>query len=128
MAGKYGAMDHSGLMNTGRNRTREEWREAHVEWRLMNAKGWLEQAWTNMERVREGKTAKKVETLGQEIEAMREILTRTAKNDWFEYPAGSRLLYFRFPQRYRLQARAGVKVWYNEKGPYKQGATTASET
>jgi hypothetical protein len=82
-----------------------------------NAKGWLERAWTNMERVKEGKTGKKTEALGQEIEAIREILTRTAGTDWFEQPAGSRLLYFCFPQRYRVQARAGVKVWYNEKGP-----------
>jgi hypothetical protein len=117
MTRKYGAMDNSGLRNAGRINTREEWLETHRKWRLGNAKGWLERAWTNMERVREGKTGKKTESLVQEIEAILEILTRTAENDWFEYPAGSRLLYFCFPQRYRLQARAGVKVWYNEMGP-----------
>jgi hypothetical protein len=83
MTGKYEAMDHSVLRNTGRIRTREEWIEARMKWRLMNAKGWLEQAWTNTERVREGKKAKKAEALEQEIEAMREILTRTAENNWF---------------------------------------------
>ena len=97
MTGKYGAMDHSSLRNTGRIMTREEWQEAHMTCRFMNVKGWLERAWTNMERVREGKTAKKAEALGQEIQAMIEILRRTAGNDWFEYPAGSRLLYICFP-------------------------------
>ena len=84
MTGKYGAMDHSALRNTGRIRTREEWLEAHMKWRLMNAKGWLERAWTNTEQVREGKTAKKAEALEQEIKAMREILSRTVENNWFE--------------------------------------------
>jgi hypothetical protein len=56
MTRKYGAMDHSGLRNSGRINTREEWLETHRKWRLGNAKGWLERAWTNMERVREGNT------------------------------------------------------------------------
>ena len=51
------------------------------------------------------------------MEAMREIVWRLAWNKWFEYPAGSRLLYFRFPGRYRLQALGGVRVWYNKAGP-----------
>jgi len=42
MAGKYGVMEHSRLMSTGRSRTREEWQEAHMEWISTNASGWLE--------------------------------------------------------------------------------------
>jgi hypothetical protein len=81
MTRKYRAMDHSGLRNAGRISTREEWLETHLKWRVENARGWLERAWTNMERVIEGKTAKKAEALRQEIKAMREILWRTAEID-----------------------------------------------
>ena len=87
MAGKYGTMEHSSLTSTVRSRTREEWQEAHMVWRLTNASGWLVRAWKDKERVREGKTTRQAEVLGQEIEAMREIMWRTAENDWFEYAA-----------------------------------------
>jgi hypothetical protein len=40
------------------------------------------------------------QSAAKEANAMREILWRATANDWFEYPAGSRLLFFRFPPRY----------------------------
>ena len=48
---------------------------------------------------------------------MQEIIRRSTSNDWFEYPAGSRLHYFRFPTRYRLQARDGTSVFFKDRGP-----------
>ncbi len=49
--------------------------------------------------------------------AMREIMKQAADNNWFEYPAGLRLHYFRFPECYCLQARNGVTVFFKDKGP-----------
>ena len=40
----------------------------------------------------------------EEAEAMQDILWRASENEWFQCPIGSRLLFFRFPQRYRTQA------------------------
>ena len=42
---------------------------------------------------------------------------QAGENDWFEYPAGSRLIFFRFPERYRLEAKWGVRVMFTSKGP-----------
>jgi len=50
-------------------------------------------------------------------EALQEIMRRAANNDWFEYPAGSRLHYFRFPSRYQRAARDGVRVFFQDEGP-----------
>ncbi len=36
--------------------------------------------------------------------AIQEIIWRATQNDWFEYPGGSWLHYFRFPSRYQSQA------------------------
>jgi hypothetical protein len=48
---------------------------------------------------------------------MREIMKQAADNDWFEYPNGLRMHYFFFPERYRLQARNGVTIFFKDKGP-----------
>jgi hypothetical protein len=50
-------------------------------------------------------------------EAMQEIVDRAADNDWFEYPVGSQLHYFRFPECYCLQAQYGVSVFFKDSGP-----------
>jgi hypothetical protein len=50
-------------------------------------------------------------------EAMQEIVRRSTGNDWFEYPAGSRLHYFRFPIRYQFQARDGTSIFFKDRGP-----------
>ena len=41
-----------------------------------------------------------------------EIVWRAAFNEWFEYPNGSRLVYFRFPSRYQALARDGVAPFF----------------
>jgi hypothetical protein len=55
----------------------------------------------------------------KEATALREILWRATNNDWFEYPAGSRLIFFRFPTRYVKQALEGVRVMYTASGPHQ---------
>jgi hypothetical protein len=54
----------------------------------------------------------------KDAEAMRDILWRASENDWFEYPAGLRFIFFCFPARYRTQAKQGVKVMFTCKGPF----------
>jgi hypothetical protein len=53
----------------------------------------------------------------KDADAIRDILWRTTKNDWFEYPLGSRLIFFCFPACYCTQAKRGVKVTFTCKGP-----------
>ena len=42
---------------------------------------------------------------------------RCVGNSWFEYDRGSRLMYFRFPKKYRNLARDGVPCYFLEPGP-----------
>jgi hypothetical protein len=53
----------------------------------------------------------------KDVEAVHVILWQSARNDWFEYPLRSRLIFFHFPARYQTQAKRGVKVLYTCKGP-----------
>jgi hypothetical protein len=53
----------------------------------------------------------------EDAEAIHNVLWRATRNDWFEYPLGSRLIFFCFPTRYRTQAKRGVRVFYTCKGP-----------
>ncbi len=53
----------------------------------------------------------------KDAEAIHDVLWRAARNNWFEYPLGSRLIFFRFPMRYRTQAKRGIRVFYTCKGP-----------
>ena len=48
---------------------------------------------------------------------IREIVRRACNNSWFEYGAGSRLHFFRFPSKYRTIARDGVPVFFKSPGP-----------
>jgi hypothetical protein len=57
------------------------------------------------EKLRSGNTV-----TAEDVEAIRDILWRASVNNWFEYPFGSRLIFFCFPARYRSQAKRGVKV------------------
>ena len=52
-----------------------------------------------------------------DLEAMQEILWRATRNDWFEYPSGSRLIFSRFPQKYRNLARDGVPIFFVGPAP-----------
>ena len=53
----------------------------------------------------------------EDVDAIQLILWRAASNSWLEYPYGSSLLFFRFPPRYRTQAKRGVWVMFTCKGP-----------
>ncbi len=53
----------------------------------------------------------------EDANAIRDILWRSAGNNWFEYPTGFHLIFFRFPAQYRLQAKRGVRVMFSSKGP-----------
>jgi hypothetical protein len=53
----------------------------------------------------------------EDLTAIHDILWRAASNNWFEYPLGSRLIFFRFPARYRSEAKRGVNVFFTSKGP-----------
>jgi hypothetical protein len=57
------------------------------------------------------------QNLVEEAEGMRDILWRAAENKWFQCPVGSRLLFFRFPPRYRKQALRGVRIMFTDRGP-----------
>lgn len=52
--------------------------------------------------------------------AMQEIIWRSSNNEWFEYPCGSRLHFFRFPKQYRAVARDGVPNFFSSPGPTKK--------
>jgi hypothetical protein len=65
-----------------------------------------------VKRVRGGNTKALKDT-----EAIHNVLWRAARNNWFEYPLGSRLIFFCFPMRYCTQAKSGVRVFYTCKGP-----------
>ncbi len=54
---------------------------------------------------------------GEDANASRDILWHAAGNDWFEYPTGLHLIFFRFPVRYCMQAKRGVRVMFSSKGP-----------
>jgi hypothetical protein len=55
--------------------------------------------------------------LGKEKEAMRSLLWHATEALWFEYNAGSRLYYFRFPLRYQRIAQDGVPIYFEQPGP-----------
>jgi predicted deacylase len=124
MSEKFGAMKHIGLMSAGRTRSREEWREVHKHWRTSNAEGWLEQAWRVGEQVREGRMGRQLETLKQEMEAMREIMWRAAENGWFEYSLGSQTLVFPVPEKIQATGAGRSEGVVCEEGPHKQGTAT----
>jgi hypothetical protein len=65
-----------------------------------------------VERVKGGNTKALEDT-----EAIYDVLWQAARNDWFKYPLGLRLIFFRFPTRYCAQAKRGVGVLYTCKGP-----------
>ena len=59
----------------------------------------------------------KLGTAKADASAMREIMWRAAHNEWFDYPVGSRLHFFRFPTKYRALARDGVPNFFITPGP-----------
>eukprot|EP00956_Cyclotella_meneghiniana_P000084 scaffold152_cov52-Cyclotella_meneghiniana.AAC.4 len=59
----------------------------------------------------------KLTQLGKELEAVRNILWHANETNWFEYLSGSRLHHFRFPIRYRNEARDGTRIYFEKAGP-----------
>ena len=49
------------------------------------------------------------------------LLWHSTQTDWFEYNAGSKLVHFRFPKRYRKLARDGVPIFFEKPGPTTRG-------
>jgi hypothetical protein len=45
------------------------------------------------------------------------MLWHNVHTNWFEFHAGSRLIHFHFPARYRTMACDGVPVWFERLGP-----------
>jgi hypothetical protein len=60
---------------------------------------------------------RKNQRVAKETDAIRDIIWRAAKNEWFKYPASLRLIFFCFPDCYRTQALRGVRVLFTSKGP-----------
>ena len=58
-----------------------------------------------------------VQRVCEEVDAVKNILWHASETDWFEYFSGSRLHHFRFPKRYRKEARDGVKIYFETAGP-----------
>ena len=56
----------------------------------------------------------------RDVHAMRDIVWRCQQNSWFEYTSGSRLFYYRYPQRYQKIARDGVPVFFFGPFPKKK--------
>ena len=59
----------------------------------------------------------KLTPLGQDQYIVNQIIWHATHTNWFEYNAGSRLVHFRWPRRYRKFAKTGVPVWFESPGP-----------
>jgi hypothetical protein len=55
--------------------------------------------------------------LGQDQHAITNLVWHSAHTNWFEFNAGSRLVFLWFPQRYRRKARDGVRTFFEQPGP-----------
>ena len=56
-------------------------------------------------------------SLGKDLRGISHMLQHTTHTNWFEYLAGSRIIHFRFPLKYRDMARDGVPVFFEKEGP-----------
>jgi hypothetical protein len=64
----------------------------------------------------QGKSGERTE-IDQDQEAITNMLWHLTHTSWFEFNAGSRLVHFRFPERYRKEARDGVKTFFERPVP-----------
>jgi len=53
----------------------------------------------------------------EDVTAVHDIFWQAVNNNWFDYPLGSRLIFFHFPAHYRTEAKQGVKVFFTSKRP-----------
>ncbi len=54
---------------------------------------------------------------GWDHKAIAAILWHSVHTSWFEFNAGSRLIFFCFPKQYQKMARDGVRVFFEHPGP-----------
>ncbi len=66
---------------------------------------------------RRGGKEEAINELGRDQEAISNLLWHSTHTSWFEYNAGSHLIHFRYPERYRREARDGVKTFFEKPGP-----------
>jgi hypothetical protein len=66
------------------------WQEAQTQILKRESKGWLARARNSRDQ-----------SASHKSKAMRGMMWQAADNNWFEYPVGSRLLYFGFTSHYR---------------------------
>lgn len=66
---------------------------------------------------------------GRDFNATFDVLWRCVaeRSDWFEYPVGSSLNFFRFPARYQNIAKEGVPVSFTQPGPTSMKAQPKME-
>jgi hypothetical protein len=84
-------------------------RDCVVYMRLVHGPGWMEAlCFTKEGRLTE---------FERDQAAIASMLWHNVHMNWFEFHAGSRLIHFRFPARYRTMARDGVPVWFERPGP-----------
>jgi hypothetical protein len=54
--------------------------------------------------------------LGKDLRAIASMLWHANHTTWFEFNTGSWLVHFRFPEKYRREARDGVKAFFERPG------------
>jgi hypothetical protein len=59
---------------------------------------------------------------GRDREAIAGILWHSVHTSWFEFNAGTCLIFFHFPKQYQKMARNGVRVFFEHPGPTTQEA------
>jgi hypothetical protein len=55
--------------------------------------------------------------LGQDQHAIANLVWHSTHTNWLEFNAGSRLVFFWFPQQYRREVRDGVRKFFKQPGP-----------
>jgi len=68
------------------------------------------------------KTKARGKGFDRDVEAVHGIVWRSTENNWFEFPMGSRLKFFRFPQKYQTMARDGVPIFFMGPKPTSKRA------
>ena len=66
-------------------------------------------------RPRRGNGGKRTE-LDRDQEAITSMMWHSTHTTWFEFNAGSRLVHFCFPERYRKEVWVGVKIFFKRPG------------
>jgi hypothetical protein len=70
-------------------------------------------AWVKARRMKNGHLTE----FGRDRKAIAGILWHSVHTSWFEFNAGSCLIFFCFPKQYQKMARDGVRVFFEHPGP-----------